>query len=274
MNSMNNYTLLNRNGIKASLLLLLGGIALLSSFLWLTRPMPNPSGDVLLDKNYYIVHAAGSLDGFRYMNCREALIQSINNGYKYIEFDLGLTKDCVLVCIHDWKLFHKITSQDTLNKRPLTVNEFRDRKIYHKYTPLTIEDVLTLRNKYQFIIVTDKISKVDILNKFFPQDKSDIMVEAYSLSDYQLLKKAGYTPMLSLDTFGYKRMIKYFILSPLIKQQKIDWICIRTDSNMKSLRILKRLYNCKIAMYTSNSPSFFKKHLGKEVDLIYTDIIE
>ena len=255
--------------IISILIVLVGG--LFSIFTWLTRPMQDSCGNVLSDRNYYIAHAAGALDGYRYLNCREALIRTINNGYKYIEFDLGLTKDSVLVCLHDWKLFHKMTSQDTLNEQPLTANEYKVRKIYHKYTPLTIEDVLIIRNHHPFVIVTDKISKVDVLNKSFKQDRNNIMVETYTVSDYKLLNKSGYSPMLSLRSFDYYKLIKYFIFSPLIKRQKIDWICVNTNSNMKSLRILKRLFNCKVAMYTSNSPTFFNNHLGKEVDLIYTD---
>lgn len=251
-----------------AILLLFGG-GLYSVFYWLTSPMPSPDGDVLTDKKYYIAHAAGALNGHQYLNCKEALIETVENGYKYVELDLGLTKDSVLVCLHDWNLFHKMTLQDTLNDQPITVNEFRDRRIYNQYTPLTIEDVLSIRKEHPFIIVTDKLSNVEILDKYFTQDKSSIMVEAFK--DYEKLKKAGYTPMMSLCKFDYGKMVTYFIINPLIKQQKIDWICVDTTSNMKSLRLLKRLFNCKVAMYTSNSPSFFKEHLGKEVDLIYTD---
>lgn len=267
----NKKTFLYKRILKMCLIAILGGGGFLSIFLWSTRPMANPCVDELLDKNSCIAHAAGALNGYRYLNCREALIQTLGNGYKYVEFDLGLTEDSVLVCLHDWKLFHKMTSQDTLNEQPLLLNEFKKRKIYHKYTPLTIEDVLTIRKKHPFIIVTDKISKVDILNKHFKQDRKSIMVEAFTVSDYKLLKKAGYIPMMSLGKFNYSKIIKYFIFSPLIEQQKIDWVCINTNSNMKSLRLLKRIFNCKVAMYTSNSLYFFKEHLGKEVDLIYTD---
>lgn len=262
----------NKKALIISFFVILSGSGgLLCVFLWLTSPMSNPYTDVLSDKNYYIAHAAGALDGYRYMNCREALLKTLDNGYQFIEFDLGLTNDSVLVCLYDWKLFHKMTSEDSLNEKPITIKEFRHRKIYRKYTPLTIEDVLSIRKVHQFIIVTDKISNTEILNKFFTRDKKSIMVESFSLSDYISLKNAGFTPMMSLHIFNYPKIIKYFIFSPLIKHQKIDWICINTKSNMKSLRMLKRLFNCKVAMYTSNSPSFFKEHLGKEIDLVYTD---
>ena len=275
MNSKPTYkeSLLLRKVIRKCVPVFIIGIGvLLSVFLWLTRPMPDPYGNVLSDRSYYIAHAAGAIDGYRYTNCREALLQAINNGYKYIEFDLGLTKDSVLVCLHDWKLFHSMTSHDTINEQSITVSEFKKRKIYNKFTPLTIKDVIAIQKRHQFVIVTDIISKVDILNKYFTQNKNNIMVEAFTATDYIMLKEAGYTPMMSLQTFDYYKTIKYFLLTPLIKRQKIDWICIKANSNMKSLRLIKRLFNCKIAMYTSNSPSFFKEHLGKEIDLIYTDV--
>ena len=170
------------------------------------------------------------------------------------------------MCLHDWNLFHKMTSEDSLNEKPITVDEFRNRKIYRKYTPLTIEDVITIRKKHPFVLVTDKISNTVVLNKFFTQNKKNIMVESFTLSDYLSLKKAGFTPMMSLHIFNYPQIIKYFILSPLINHQKIDWICINTKSNMKSLRMLKRLFNCKVAMYTSNSPSFLKSILARKLN--------
>lgn len=266
-------TLLLRKAIRRSVPVFIMGIGvLLPVFLWLIRPMPDPYGNVLSDRSYYIAHAAGAIDGYRYTNCREALLQTINNGYKYIELDLGLTKDSVLVCLHDWKLFNSMTSYDNLNEQSVTASEFKKRKIYNKFTPLTIKDVIAIQNKYQFVIVTDRISKVEILNKYFTQNKNNIMVEAFTATDYIMLKEAGYIPMLSLQTINYPKIIKYFLLTPLIKRQKIDWICIKANSNMKSIRLIKRLFNCKIAMYTSNSPSFFKEHLGKEIDLVYTDV--
>ena len=97
------------------------------------------------------------------------------------------------------------------------------------------------------------------------------MVEAFTLSDYVELKKAGYIPMMSLWTFDYSQIFWDFIYYPLKYHTKIDWICVHSSSNIKRLRMLKRLFNCKVAMYTCNSRAFFTEHLGKEIDLIYTD---
>lgn len=234
--------------------------------------MERSDNNVLLNNNYYIAHATGSIDGHTYLNCKEGVEQSLANGYKYIEFDLGLTTDSILVCLHDWAFFHKKTISDTIDSNSsILSSEFKTRKILQKYTPLTVEDVLLIRESYPFIIVTDKISDAAILNKVFKNKRGKVMVEAFNISDYKELKRAGYIPMMSLWKFDFSTFLWYFVYYQIKYHFKIDWICVHTSSEMKSLRLLKRLFHCKVAMFSSNLSSFFYEHLGKEVDLIYTD---
>lgn len=244
----------------------------ITSFLWLISPMKRSDKDVLLNSNYYIAHATGSVEGHTYLNCREGVEHSLANGYKYIELDLGLTTDSILVCLHDWAFFHKKTISDTIDTdSPILLSEFKTRKLLQRYTPLTVADVLLIRESHPFIIVTDKISDADILNKVFKNNREGVMVEAFSIYDFKELKSEGYTPMMSLGKFELSTIFWWFIYYPIKYHVKIDWICVHTSSNMKSLRILKRLFHCKVAMFSSNSPAFFNEHLGKEIDLIYTD---
>lgn len=256
--------------IVSAILILLFTIALL----WLTSPFPSPNEDVLSNPNYYIAHATGAIDGRRYLNCEEALMQALDNGYKYVEIDLGLTNDSVLVCLHSWALFNKLTSNTLTTNvgQPLSLEEFASRKIAGKYTPMSLERVIEISKRHPFTIVTDKLSDAEMLNRFIPHDiRSHVMVEAFSISDYYNLKREGYVPMMSLYTFNYPDIKAFFTHDPLQKQEHIDWICVHSSSNMGSLRMAKRLFNCKVALYTSNSPMFFKEHLGKEIDFIYTD---
>jgi hypothetical protein len=243
-------------------------------FLWLISPMKSPENDVLSDNCYYIAHATGAIKGDTYLNCKESLMQSLDKGYKYIEVDLGKTTDSDLVCVHDWAYFHKITNNETTNNftnNPFSKSEFQKKLILGRYTPLTLEDVISIRNNHPFIIVTDKISDTKTLNRYFSKTRNQVMVEAFSITDYDELKEAGYIPMMSIWKFDYQTLLWYFIHYPLKYDKKIEWICVSTSSNMNSLRMLKRLFNCNVAMYKSNSPSFFSEHLGKEIDLIYTD---
>jgi len=248
-------------------------VLIIVAYLWLTSPLPAPKENVLSDSNYYIAHAGGAIDGKTYLNCEEALLQSLQNGYKYVELDLGLTSDSVLVCLHDWADFNKkATNNDTADiDRPLSKEEFLQRKIQGKYTPMTLERVTEIRKHHPFTLVTDKISNTETLNRFFSNGRDQLMVEAFKLSDYANLKLAGYVPMMSLSSFNYSILFKVFIYYPINYHGKIDWICVHSTSDMKSLRMVKRLFGCKVAMFTSNSPSFFEEHLGREIDLLYTD---
>ncbi|MBQ6965745.1 MAG: hypothetical protein IJP82_08685 [Bacteroidaceae bacterium] len=252
-------------------LILVGGVILmLGVFLWLISPMPQPQDDVLSNQNYYIAHATGAINGKTYLNCQEALLQSLNNGYKYVELDLSLTTDSALVCVHDWAYFCKNLVGDSI-ETAISTKEFLGKSILGQYTPLTLQQAIEIQRIHPYIIVTDKISDTKILNREFLQNRHKVMVEAFTLSDYVELKKAGYIPMMSLWTFDYSQIFWDFIYYPLKYHTKIDWICVHSSSNIKSLRMLKRLFNCKVAMYTCNSRAFFTEHLGKEIDLIYTD---
>ena len=247
-----------------------GGIILALIFIWLTSPIDSPNNNVLSDANYYIAHATGAIDGETYLNCQDALLQSLKNGYKYVELDLALTTDSTLVCIHDWPNFHKRLVGDSI-ETPISTSDFLEKRILGRYKPLTLQQAIEIQKKHPYIIVTDKISDTKILNREITQNRHQVMVEAFTISDYVELKQSGYVPMISIWTFDYPEIFWYFIYYPLRKDIRIDWICVHTSSNMKSLRMLKRLFNCKVAMYTCNSPTFFAEHLGKEIDLVYTD---
>ncbi len=225
--------------------------------------------DILSSPDYFIAHAGGSIDGQKYLNCKEGLLQSLKNGYKYIEVDLALTSDNAVVCLHDWQHFKTLASI-AIDNEPMSLQEFQQQKILGKLTPLTLNDVISIQKEHPFVIVTDKISNPDILNSYFLDNRNNVMVEAFSLSDYIRLKECGYTPMMSIWHFNYKS-IRLIFAQQRETRTKIDWVCVDSESNIKSLRTLKRLLKCKIALYSSNSETFFKEHLGKGIDLIYTD---
>lgn len=83
-------------------------------------------------------------NGYTYTNSLEAVNYAISQGIKYIELDLCLTDDGHLVCAHDWNHFRSITNQDTIADIAMSVEEFKRAKIYGKYTPMTIDDILQL----------------------------------------------------------------------------------------------------------------------------------
>ena len=240
-----------------------------------TNPSENNHPD-LSDGAYFIAHATGSLDGYTYLNSKESLINALDNGYQYIEVDLGYTSDSAVVCVHEWKRFNKSTIEDISENdtdrysRVPSLEEFRQRKIYGRYTPMTLEDVIQIQKERPFTMVIDKFDIVETLNRHFDQNRRRrIMVETYSKTEFKELEAAGYIPMLSADCISYLNCIP-FICSHLFFGRDY-WVIVERTSSLRCLRLLKKMFGLKYAMYTMNSPYFFKRFLGSDIDLVYTD---
>lgn len=243
------------------------------------RNITNPSNnDIphLGDSNYFIAHAMGSLDGYTYLNCKESLFESLQNGYKYIEVDLQYTSDSILVCVHNWEQFNKATMPEITGKDSdkfmgiPSLEEFKCRKIYGKYTPLSLADVIAIQANHSFTIITDKVCNAQALNRYFRKEqRKNVMVEVFSENDYSEIKSSGYIPMLSLGRI--KRYDCMLFIANHIFTRNYDWFTVEYHSDIRSLRLLKKLYNAKIAVYTVNSQNYFSWYLGTDVDLVYTD---
>ncbi len=252
-------------------------IVIVAFFYYITTPIKN-NMPPLSDSNYFVAHATGSIEGYTYLNSKESLLQSLNNGYKYIEFDLQYTSDSIIVCVHNWEQFNKstipgITGRDTSRYKKIpSYKEFRSRKIYGKYTPLSLQDVISIQKQTDFTIVTDVICNAETLNNYFKKDiRKKIMVETFSKKDYELLKSSGYTPMLSLGCISMFNGGIKFLFSQFFKKD-CEWIIVEQHSSKRTLRLLRKFLGIKIALFTVNSADFFSWHLGNnDVDLIYTD---
>lgn len=122
------------------------------AFAVLSRPLNGPSCNIY-DHRYYISHAGGQVDSLTYLNCEEGLQQSIERGYKYIEFDLCLTEDSQLVFTHDKETFLRMAGVDKNLK--FNFETFKKTLLYDKYHTLAVEDILPLLKKGEFCLVTN-----------------------------------------------------------------------------------------------------------------------
>ena len=144
-----------RKIIRISLAILCGILTgVIITILWLMRPYTSSedySGDCNTD--CLVAHAGGkTLGGETYTNSREALINSIKKGYKYIELDLYFTKDSQLVCLHKLDDFMKMTGRsiDELDSKT-----FCNVKFYNKYSPMRLSEAVEIWNQSSFVFVTD-----------------------------------------------------------------------------------------------------------------------
>ena len=217
--------------------------------------------------SHLIAHAGGMIDGHRYTNSREAVLQSIAKGYRYIELDLQLTTDSQLVCMHSMDDFRRMTA--TPDSIDIDAAYFRKQKIHGRLTPLTAADVVDIIKQYGITLVTDKISDPLILDKAFAEVRQNVMVEAFSLDDYRRLNELGYTPMLSLYHSGLR---KTYIKECLKNRGVIERITTSVHADdIPNYRFLKRFFGTKITVYSSTPPEQFKDYVGREIDMIYVD---
>ena len=276
MNKMSNCKFFISKITIISLSFIIFIIVIILYLFHITNPSHKSNPD-LSNNNLFIAHATGSLEGYTYLNSKESLMASLKNGYKFIEVDLQFTSDSILVCVHDWEQFNKMTipnicrkDSDIYMKIP-SYEEFKSRKIYDKYTPISFSEVVEIRKKSPFIIVTDRISNTEVLNHYFEEEeRRNVMVEAFSNEDYQTLKRNGYIPLLSMGRFSFFHGGIQIIFSQLFGDG-YEWIVADQHCSKRTLRLLKKLFGIKFALSTVNSYAFFNWHLVNDIDLVYTD---
>lgn len=221
------------------------------------------------DENHYInntfniiAHGGGAINGHTYTNSLEAFNNSIERGYKYIELDLNLTSDSVLVATHDFAI-------------PTTVQNFMQSKIQSKYTPLSAFDIDSLLACHpNIIVVLDKISDPELLDKYFTH-KNQIIVEAFNYHDYITLLQSGYQKVFFsiLATDLHTTLLKHLFFHRFFPGKKIEYIV--AHHNIFRGRMFKLLnllhYNYKLALYTINDITTIPMDEISKVEFIYTD---
>lgn len=101
-----------------------------------------------------MAHAGGTIYGFRYTNSLEAIEESYNNGFRFIELDFEWTKDDEVVIIHDWDSM----VQRLFKTAPgvLMWKEFKSAKIFQDLTLMDLDDSAAwLEKRNDAYIITD-----------------------------------------------------------------------------------------------------------------------
>ena len=225
----------------------------------------------LKQKNYrFIAHAGGGIDNLKYTNSLEAVNKSIKDNFKLIELDIRETLDNVFVGVHEWGEFKKITSiknkdEIDLNNEALLLNEFKNKKIYKKYTPL---DIISINNIFEknneLILLTDKTNNFSKLNSDLNFDKKRIMVEVFGRKNYfKSISEGIINPIYSFNHTDYNFVIKH----------KIRIIAAHSQDIINNSQIYKKLVknNVMVFMYSSNENEFINNNLDILFTHVYTD---
>ncbi|MEM6724609.1 MAG: hypothetical protein AAF598_11255, partial [Bacteroidota bacterium] len=117
---------------------------------------PNQVQNWSKDRNRFIAHAGGMIEGHTYTNSLEALNTSYKKGFRLFELDILQTSDGAFVAAHDWGGWKQ--SAGFKGQIPPDRGTFNAQLIHGKFQPLDMDQI----NKWfadhpDAILVTDKI---------------------------------------------------------------------------------------------------------------------
>ncbi len=224
-----------------------------------------------------IAHAGGAIDGYVYTNSLEALEQAVDNGYSYIELDLQMTSDSVLVAAHSWKDFNRMTGNPQWGDSVPSLEHFMAQRIYGRYTPLTAQMINDFFEKNGTLyLVTDKISDPNVLGRNFPALKERMVVEAFCYDDYNRLVEQGYYRVLysCLADDLSSVLIKHLLLHRMFPGERVEWVALHTSGfKHPSFRIMDRLRRFNVALFTIDNYNDLPKEQLKRAKMIYTNTL-
>ena len=220
----------------------------------------------------YIAHGGG-IGEFTYTNSLEAILNSLERGFQFIEIDMLETSDNHIIGGHDWKHFKSITGlRDTADK-PLPLSTAKNQKIKQKYTVISGEEIATIMKEHpDLILITDKIRNYKLLLQEIPY-QNRMIVEVFSPQDYLKALRAG-IKYPAYCVWGIKQLgiAKQFNF-PIITMDAKNFF-----ENSDSIRLAQELHNKNVTIllfYTSfsqrDTTGFIKKHAGRSFSKVYTD---
>lgn len=210
------------------------------------------------DRNRFIAHAGGQIDGYKYTNSLEAMDLNYKKGFRLFELDIIETLDNIYVAGHDWKHWKKITGYK--GDLPPDRNTFKQQKIYGKYSLMDIEDINEWFKEHDdAILVTDKINTpLDFSNKFI--DKKRLMMELFTWDAVEEGLRSGIKS--AMPTFSLLGTIKGDKLSYL-KQQGVTDIASSRRIVHTQKELIRKIVTSGINIYA------FHLHFDKGMDEKY-----
>lgn len=214
--------------------------------------------------NRFIAHGGGEINGDKVTDSLEALENSYNNGFRYLELDILKTSDNYFVASHDWISWKK--NSEYVGSLPPTYKEFKKYKIYNKYTPLGIDDINKWFNSHkEAILVTDKIDlPIEFSNKFV--DKKRLMMELFSMKSIYEAVDIGI--LYYMPTWAVVSRIQGDKIT-FLKRLKVKAIVINAGELERNVKLFQDVSQAGIKIYiygkynkNINSKYFYGRYIN------------
>ena len=236
------------------------------------------------EESCLIAHALGNAGEYKYTNTRDALEESISEGFKIIEVDLAKTSDGEIVCRHNWK---KDTFDVSYDGRIPDLATFEREKYYGTLTTLTARGLLEIWSEHpELYFITDVkqdentdlpevIEKFVALAREMGQEKllDRLIVQLYNAEDYDKIN-AIYSMKHWLFTFyqlpktteaeeaaaKYSKEMNFGAFTVPVKWKKTAYFVNLAADNKLDMFV-----------HVVDEPSEIRKYMKKGVYGFYTD---
>ena len=245
----------------------------------------NDTNNLLYDTKF-IGHAFYGVDNVDYTNSKEAFLSGYDNDIKIMEVDFLFTSDLELVLNHFW--------EDSVWE---SSNEFLNKKVMGKYTPMNLEDLLDLMSNYKdvYIVIDTKESEYnhgndlidvyrEIINKTIDYDEKLLdrfIPQIYDFNSYKEINELYKFKniMFSIYKFGINnnpnliKFITYYCLlydidSIVIPYEYIEYEIVTKDT----IEFIKRK-NINIFINTINDKKIYNDLIEMGITGVYTDYL-
>ena len=229
--------------------------------------------------DFLIAHAGGGLildgESFAYTNSKEALLQSISEGFRFIELDLMLDIDGDIFAAHSYEDFYKMTGAEFADKSALQSPPSKDylkkARIYGRFSVLDKDDINEIfKANPSVYLVTDKLNDFTALSRQF-EFKDRLLVEVFSKENYFRALKMG---------FKYPMFCVKDSVEALKEAMRLDIAMITASTRLlqsEQGEKLARKYiengGCIMA-FSSNEKAFIDKHKNRHATAFYTDFYD
>ena len=134
-------------------------------------------------KYHVICHSGGRIEGCDYTNSLEAWKESYAKGNRLMDADMSFTRDGHLVLKHEWNDNLEQTNVPMKDSRLITdpngskryllskdtivdYKTFKSTSIFHRFTPMTVDDMLDFMDSHPDIYVATDFKGSDVLKGY------------------------------------------------------------------------------------------------------------
>jgi glycerophosphoryl diester phosphodiesterase len=207
----------------------------------------------------WIAHALGDIDGVDYTNSREALEESIREGYSVVEFDLIQDERGVWILRHEQQRIEPY--------QLLTLSEFLNILEQHPTVTAVLDAKTRSLGGLQGVLAIVQHHAESIDSQLIDR----IVIQTYSFEQYQSVTTQGVFKSVLLTLYGTSYTEDHVVAFAKEAQVKV----ITMPWTKANLRYIQRLNEAGVTVYvhTVNSSALYARLLAMGVHGVYTDVL-